>query len=117
VGYVVAHELARANLTLGNPVVVDAVNPVHEARAGWRGLRPARLLVFETVVPDEDEHRRRVTERSPDLDGQAVPTWDDVLGGEYEPWDDARDGVRHVIDTTDIEQALAAALGVIERAR
>ena len=114
VGYVVAHELAAANLTLGTSVVVDAVNPVPEARAGWRPLsHVARLVFFETVVPDLSEHRRRVTMRQPDLLGQAVPTWADVEGGEYVAWDKQRDGRRHRLDTTDTEQAVAKALRIV----
>jgi predicted kinase len=117
VGYVVAHELARANLALGTPVVIDAVNPVAEARAGWAGVEPARLVFLETVLPDADEHRRRVATRCPDMHGQAVPTWDDVLAGEYQPWDERRDGARHVVDTTDADRAVAAALTAIGTCR
>ncbi len=40
VGYAVAHEIAAATLALGTPVVIDAVNPVPEARqAGGRSPR------------------------------------------------------------------------------
>ncbi len=35
-GYAVAHDVAVSNLLLGLDVVVDAVNPVPLARAGWR---------------------------------------------------------------------------------
>lgn len=59
VGYAVAHEVAAATLTLGVPVVADAVNPVPEARAGWRDLaQMSRLVVFERSS-DGAEHRRR----------------------------------------------------------
>jgi predicted kinase len=110
VGYAIAHEIALGMLRLGTPVVVDAVNPVPEARAGWWLLTEvARVVVLETVVADEAEHRRRVTDRRPDLTGQTVPTWDDVLTGDYVTWDEARDGPRHLIDTTDTDQAVAAA--------
>lgn len=34
-GYAVIHELAVPNLQLGHTVVVDAVNPVPQASAGW----------------------------------------------------------------------------------
>ncbi len=114
VGYVVAHELAAANLALGTSVVVDAVNPVPEARAGWRPLsRVARLVIFETVIPDVGEHRLRVTMRQPDLLDQVVPTWADVEASEYEAWDTQRDGRRHRLETTDTEQAFAQALHIV----
>src|SRR4051794_31756404 len=50
-GYAVAHELAVSNLELGHDVVVDAVNPVPEARAGWceAACRAgSEILIIET---------------------------------------------------------------------
>ena len=111
VGYVVAHELAAATLSLGTPVVIDAVNPVPEARAGWHQLESiGRLVVFETMLPDAAEHRRRVEQRRPDLVDQDIPTWAQVAASEYEPWDEHRDGPRHVVDMTSTEPAVACAL-------
>ncbi|MFC7621243.1 AAA family ATPase [Microlunatus sp. GCM10028923] len=114
IGYAIAYEIALGMLRLGRPVVVDAVNPVPEARAGWLSLAEvARPVFLETVVADPAEHRRRVTDRRPDLAGQSVPTWDDVLTGDYEPWDETRDGPRHLIDTTDSEQAARTAVRLL----
>ena len=111
IGYVIAHELAKANLDLGMSVVVDAVHPVAESRAGWVALAAtARLIRFETTLPDEDDHRLRVEHRRPDLADQVVPTWADVSGGDYEPWDEARDGQRTVIDMTETSEGLTRAL-------
>ena len=116
VGYVVAHEITRGTLELGTSVVVDAVNPVPEARTGWRYLaRIGRLVVLETVLGDPAEHRRRVEPRRPDLADQVVPTWDDVESGEYVPWDERRDGPRSVVDMTDTDLGVAAALGHLRR--
>src|SRR5262245_51752649 len=91
--YVVANALADAQLSLGGTVVVDAVNPVEEARAAWRGLAArhgVRLRLCEVVCSDRDEHRRRVEKRESDLAGLKVPTWDDVIKREYEPWTEPR---------------------------
>jgi predicted kinase len=111
VGYVVAHELAAATLAVGTPVIVDAVNPVPEARAGWRTVADGvRLVVLETVVSDPGEHRRRVTARRPDLAGLAVPSWDQVVSHDYAVWDESRDGPRYIVDMLDTEQGVAAAL-------
>lgn len=110
IGYGIAHQIAAATLQVGTPVVIDAVNPVPQARAGWQPLAEhARLVVIETVIADPLEHRRRVTARRPDLPWQVVPTWEQVQDGEYLPWDEQRDGPRHVIDMTDTEQGAAAA--------
>ena len=120
-GYAVVHELAVSNLLLGSTVVVDAVNPVPEARASWReAARRAGvpLVSLETVLPDREEHRRRVEGRVSDIPGHEVPSWDDVVAGEWAPRDDARDGPRHVVDATDPPSAVAfvlAALGDLER--
>ncbi|MDQ2751113.1 MAG: AAA family ATPase [Actinomycetota bacterium] len=117
VGYVIAHELAWGTLTLGTAVVVDAVNPVPEARAGWHVFASAaRLVMFETVLADQAEHRARVAARRPDMAGQVVPTWDQVMAADYVPWDEARDGSRHVIDMTNTAHGAAAALAHLGRA-
>jgi predicted kinase len=107
VGYAVAHEVAASTLGAGVSVVADAVNPVAEARRGWRDLASrtgVRLVVFETVVADRDEHRRRVIERKPDLDGQSVPTWEQVQASDYLTWDETRDGPRIVVDMIDADE-------------
>jgi predicted kinase len=100
VGYLVAHQVATSCLLAGTPVVVDAVNPVHEARAGWRTLATATgstLRVVEVVVTDVAEHRRRVEARRSDVDGLRVPTWEQVTGLSYEPWVTERDGPRLLV--------------------
>ena len=116
VGYAVVHDLAAACLGAGTPVVVDAVNPVAEARAGWRSLADAAravLLVVEVVLTDGGEHRRRVEARTPDLPGQVVPTWEQVTAWPYEPWDEERDGGRLVVDGAAVEAARAAVLAAV----
>jgi predicted kinase len=100
VGYAVAHEVAASCLGAGTPVVVDAVSPVPEARAGWRALADGAgvpLRVVEVVVTDPVEHRRRVEARVSDLDGLVVPTWAQVTSLGYVPWDVGRDGPRLLV--------------------
>jgi predicted kinase len=117
VGYVVAHEIARSNLLLGKSVVADAVNPVADARRGWRTLAAdtrVPLIIFETVLENREEHRSRVGARRPDLPDQMVPTWEQVEASDYQPWDSERDGPRMAIDTTDADLALSRALAHLE---
>ena len=100
--YVVAEAVAEGTLTAGSSVVIDAVNAVEVARQAWRDLAAktgAALRIIEVVCANETEHRRRVEERSVDLEGHYIPTWADVVErrSEYEPWHDAR----LVIDTSD----------------
>jgi len=114
-GYAVAHEVAVSNLALGWTVVVDAVNPVPEARAGWplaarRGQ--ASMVMIETHLSDEREHRRRVEARLPDMPGQVVPNWQEVLESDWVVWDEDRDGRRRRIDMTDRYEGVTHALQV-----
>ena len=118
VGYVVAHELAAATVAIGTSVVIDAVNPVPEARSGWRAIADgARLVVLETTLSDPEEHRRRVTARRPDMAGLVVPSWHQVERSEYMAWDESRDGPRHLIDMLDTEQGVTTALRHVRLAR
>jgi len=115
-GYAVAHRLADANLRLSLDVVVDAVCPVPESRTAWSATADdagARLLMIETYLPDADEHRRRVSERQPDMPDQRVPTWQEVKSSEWVAWDESRDGPRMIVDTRSAEAALAAVRSVI----
>jgi predicted kinase len=111
VGYVVAQEITSANLAVGLPVVVDAVNPVAESRQAWPALvAPGRLIFFETVIPDRAEHRRRVEARLPDMAGQKVPGWQEVEDRPYTPWNEDTDGPRQVIDMTLTDRGVATAI-------
>lgn len=112
-GYAVVSELAVSNLELNAVVVVDAVSPVPEARAGWREAAQragATLLQVETILPDVVEHRRRVQARVADIPDHRVPTWDEVVSGVWTPWDEDRDGHRLRVHTTEAKHALAAVL-------
>lgn len=115
-GYVIVQRLAASNLELGHDVVVDAVCPVPESRQGWAetaAAADARVIIFETMLLDTAEHRRRVSERRPDMPDQAVPSWDQVTTAPWAPWQTERDGARHRIDTTDAASAQSAAIAVI----
>jgi predicted kinase len=88
-GYVVAYELARANLCLGGTVVADAVNPLTAIREAWRAVAEnatSDIIEVEVVCSDKSEHRRRVDSRKADISGHTLPTWDEVQRREYEPW-------------------------------
>jgi len=115
--YAVAHAVADGNLRLGVPVVVDAVNPVEAARAGWRELASAAsvpLRVVEVVCSDATEHRRRVQQRTPDLVLGGNPTWDEVIAREYEPWTEPRLTVDTTVDSTAL---IAKILAYVQRSK
>lgn len=56
------------------------------------------------VCPDPAEHRRRVEGRRSDVAGLVVPTWDEVVARNYQPWVEPR----LVVDATvGLEECLA----------
>jgi predicted kinase len=90
-GYAVANALATANLLLGHSIVADCVNPVQTSRQGWRDVAAAasaRLVNIHLYCSDEAEHRRRVEDRTADIPGHILPTWDAVTLHEFEARDD-----------------------------
>jgi predicted kinase len=88
-GYCVANALAETNLMNGKTVVADCVNPIDETRKAWRAVAAragARLVEVEFICSDPVQHRRRIEERSSDIPGLSIPTWQSVLERDYEPW-------------------------------
>jgi predicted kinase len=121
VGYAVMSEVAACCLQTGVSVLIDAVNPVPQARAWWVGLaaeRDARLVVVELQLADVREHRRRVEGRVSDVVGLEVPSWQAVSQGEYVPWDEVRDGPRLLVAAERPPQELCAVvLRLVSRSR
>jgi hypothetical protein len=73
-------------------VVADSVNPIAVTRSAWReiGVRHgARTVEVEIICSDPDEHRRRAETRDPSIPGLVLPTWQEILDREYEPWEPA----------------------------
>ncbi|MDO4685221.1 MAG: ATP-binding protein [Corynebacterium sp.] len=103
-GYQAVANLAAENLALGNDVVVDLVNPLHITRKRFTDLaeeKGAELLQIECQLQDREEHYRRVTGRN------RPPSWEEVCHCHYEPWVEALDGERLLVDTLDFDTALA----------
>jgi len=89
-GYRVAYGVAEKDLRSGCSVVADCVNPIRLTRDAWREVARrcgAVAIEVEIVCSDQAEHRRRVEDRDSDIPGFALPTWQEVLVREYEPWD------------------------------
>jgi predicted kinase len=92
-GYMVGYAVAKENLSLGNTVVADSVNPWQLTRDAWRQAAKDTGKTFidvEIVCSDQREHRRRVEEREIDIEGLKPPTWQEVLDRDYHPWVDPR---------------------------
>lgn len=89
-GYRVAYHVAEDNLRNGVLVIADSVNPLLVTRQAWRDVAwraSAHAIEIEVICSDETEHRARVEMRKTDIEGHVLPSWNDVIAREYEPWD------------------------------
>ena len=89
-GYDVAYALAEDHLRQGLTVIADAVNPLAVSREQWRVVAAragARCIEVEVRCSDKAEHRRRVRDRTTDVPGLTLPSWQDVQDRRYEAWD------------------------------
>lgn len=90
VGYLIGYAVASDQLRNHVSVVADSVNPLTVTRWAWRqiGARHAtRTVEVEIVCSDPDEHQHRAETRTPSVPGLVLPTWQQILDREYEPWD------------------------------
>jgi predicted kinase len=97
-GYRVAYAVAEDNLRLGRTVISDSVNPIRLSRDAWIDVAhraQARPVEVEVICSDKQLHRQRVETRSVDIRSLKLPTWEEVVSREYDPWDRAH----IVIDT------------------
>jgi predicted kinase len=113
-GYRVAYAVAEDNLRIGRTVIADSVNPLRVTREAWRAVAKragVEAVEIEIECSDVDEHRRRVETRCADIPGLVLPTWEQVAGREYDPWD--REHI--VIDTAarTVEENTAAICEVL----
>lgn len=97
-GYQVGYAVAEDNLRLGRTVIADSVNPVELTRAAWLATAErvgCKAAEVEVICADPAELRARVEGRASDLPGLGLPSWQQVLEREYQPWNRER----IVIDT------------------
>lgn len=110
-GYDLALAAADTCLTAGTGVLVDAVFDVAAARRPFRDLATRHGVPVHWVrliCTDRAEHRRRVEERSADLPGHVLPTWEQVQARRVDQWHD-----RHtVVDTAGGDPVVATLAAV-----
>ncbi|HEY2253155.1 MAG TPA: AAA family ATPase [Planctomycetaceae bacterium] len=105
-GYFACYSIAADNLGLGLTVIADSVNPLAVTRDAWVDVAKSAgtpFLEIEVICSEPTELRRRVESRNADIAGHNLPTWQDVVDHEYEPW--AREHI--VIDTATLSIAQA----------
>ena len=62
----------------------------HPPLVGGDGFGPGcRFLAVELICSDKAEHRRRVQQRSSDIEGLEVPDWQEIEHRDYAPWPEA----------------------------
>jgi predicted kinase len=115
VGYRIGYAIAEDNLRIGRTVVADSVNPLACTRDAWVEVaKRARVNAVEIEVKcsDLNEHRRRVQTRSSDISGLRLPTWEEVLARECQPWN--REHL--VIDTADctVDKSVRVLRGMLD---
>jgi predicted kinase len=89
-GYMVGYAVAEDNLRIGRTVVADSVNPLNITRDAWRSVAErtsSPVFEIEIIRSDRADHQRVIETRTSDLQGLILPTWDDIVAREYEPWD------------------------------
>jgi len=89
-GYRVGFAVAEDNLRLGRTVVADSVNPLRLTRDAWISVADrarAKAIEVEVTCSDPAQHGNRVETRSADIEGLRLPTWQEVVSREYEPWE------------------------------
>jgi predicted kinase len=92
--YLVAEALAEEQLKCGLSVIIDAVNPVQEARDMWHNLvhkQNTTLIIIECVL-ERELHKERIASRIRNMHGIPEVTWDDVekRRKHYLPWKEER---------------------------
>ncbi len=89
-GYMIGYAMAAENLRNGQTVIADSVNPLQITRDAWRKVADRAhcpLVEVEITCSDRHEHRRRIETRHNDIEGLVQPTWQQVIGRDFHPWD------------------------------
>jgi predicted kinase len=92
-GYRLTYRIAKENLTLGNNVVIDCVNPWEMTRKEWESVAlqsNVEYVNIEIKGTDKHEHRRRSEQRENDIDGFELPKWEEIEARKYEEWHEKR---------------------------
>lgn len=117
--YVVAEDLAREQLVLGNDAIIDAVNDAGAARDQWKSLAADldQLLAFiEVFCGDVREHQRRLVKRRREIVGFPEPTWASIIERRdaFRAWGDDR---LRVDSMRPLDENVATVLEYVERVR
>lgn len=88
-GYRLSYLIAKDNLTAGNDVIADSVNPWELTRKEWNDVAisvGAKYMNIEIICSDKSEHESRVKNRDVGIQNLKPPTWKDILNRDYHDW-------------------------------
>lgn len=88
-GYMTAYAIAQDNLEIGNTVIADSVNSIAITRNDFTNIAKSLekpYFEIEIICSDKKEHLHRVETRETSITNHKLPTWQDILTREYEPW-------------------------------
>lgn len=89
-GYMVGYAVAKDNLSLGQIVVADSVNPIAITRKEWIDVAKQtknNFVEIEILCSDKSEHKNRVETRKADISRHILPDWQKVENRDYERWE------------------------------
>lgn len=96
-------------------MVADPVKPLQITRSSWRDVAIQLGVPFaeiEALCSNQLDHRARVETRKVSIMNLKLPTWDDVMHRDYQPWETGHVRIDTAGQTPDESiQALRQALG------
>lgn len=87
-GYEIVYYQAKENLELSKNVIIDCCNPILESRELWNKLsevNSTKVINIEVICGDKQIHQNKVETRYKSNPNK-YPTWQNVLGRDYEFW-------------------------------
>ena len=99
--YELSQVIAFDNLELGNIVVSDGCNYSKNTRNGWEKIADeakCKCINIEVKCSDNDERRRRLSERHYDLSPETI---DDIMKEHFEEWDKEHTIIDTISSSTD----------------
>jgi predicted kinase len=88
-GYGLSYRIASDNLRIGRNVVADSCNPITLTRKAWDAVAESNDSIcvnIEIICSDEKEHEERTRTRASEIKGLKLPTWEEVVTREFNPW-------------------------------
>jgi predicted kinase len=90
-GYRLAYRIVEDNLKIGNSVISDQCNTIKLTREEWKNIalkNNCEYMNIEILCSNKEEHKNRIENRETDVENLKLPTWEEVMEREYEPWEE-----------------------------